>query len=81
MGASVQGNPSFDPSTLTAFENGTIEILNLDNVPHDIVNGKGPRDNESGKLFDTGIIDAERKVTRIAISKHGRVPQLAFTFR
>ena len=58
MGASVQGNPSFDPSTLTAFENGTIEILNLDNVPHDIVNGKGPRDNESGKLFDTGIIDA-----------------------
>ena len=57
QGESVQGNPSFDPTRLTILKNATIEVLNMDSVPHTVTSGKGPSDKESGKLFDTGIID------------------------
>jgi azurin len=33
-------------------------VINKDSVPHTVTNGKGPDDPNSGKLFDTSIINA-----------------------
>jgi hypothetical protein len=35
-----------------------IQVVNKDSVPHTVTNGKGPEDPNSGKLFDTSIINA-----------------------
>jgi plastocyanin len=56
-GASTQGNPSFDPATLTVKKGDTITVTNDDNVPHTVTSGSGPEDPNSGKAFDTSIIN------------------------
>jgi plastocyanin len=57
-GASVQGNPSYEPDPLTVTAGDTVEVSNQDNVPHTVTSGTGPEDAESGSQFDTSIIDA-----------------------
>ncbi len=57
-GASVQGNPAYDPYPLTVTAGNVIEVSNNDNVPHTATSGSGPEDPESGSQFDTSIIDA-----------------------
>ena len=57
-GASVQGNPAYDPDPLTVTAGDVIEVSNNDNVPHTATSGSGPEDPESGSQFDTSIIDA-----------------------
>jgi plastocyanin len=57
-GASVQGNPSYEPDPLTITAGDTVEVSNQDNVPHTVTSGTGPEDAESGSQFDTSIIDA-----------------------
>jgi cytochrome c oxidase subunit II len=57
-GASVQGNPSYDPDPLTVTAGDVVEVSNQDNVPHTATSGSGPEDPESGSQFDTSIIDA-----------------------
>jgi plastocyanin len=47
-GASVQGNPSFDPDTAEASINQTVAWKNEDSTAHTAT---------SGKLFDSGIIN------------------------
>jgi plastocyanin len=57
-GASVQGNPSYDPSQLTVKVGDTIAVENKDTTPHTVTNGKDATDPNMGKLFDTSIINA-----------------------
>jgi cytochrome c oxidase subunit 2 len=57
-GASVQGNPAYDPDPLTVTAGDVVEVSNQDSVPHTATSGSGPEDPESGSQFDTSIIDA-----------------------
>jgi cytochrome c oxidase subunit II len=57
-GASVQGNPAYDPDPLTVTAGDVVEVSNEDTVPHTATSGSGPEDAESGSQFDTSIIDA-----------------------
>src|SRR5918998_1843821 len=57
-GASVQGNPAYDPSQLTVKVGDTIAVENEDIAPHTVTNGKDATDPTMGKLFDTSIINA-----------------------
>jgi plastocyanin len=58
QGASVQGNPSYDPDALTVKVGDTIAVENKDTTPHTVTNGKDATDPNMGKLFDTSIINA-----------------------
>jgi cytochrome c oxidase subunit II len=58
VGASTQGNPAYDPATLTVKKGESIQVTNKDSVPHTVTNGKDVSDPTSGKLFDTSIINA-----------------------
>ena len=57
-GASVQGNPAYEPDPLTITAGDAVEVSNQDTVPHTVTSGTGPEDAESGSQFDTSIIDA-----------------------
>jgi cytochrome c oxidase subunit II len=57
-GASVQGNPAYEPSPLTVKVGDTIAVENKDTTPHTVTNGKDATDPTMGKLFDTSIINA-----------------------
>jgi cytochrome c oxidase subunit 2 len=57
-GASVQGNPAFDPNPLSAKKGDTITVTNKDTLPHTVTSGTGPSDPTSAKSFDTSIIEA-----------------------
>jgi plastocyanin len=57
-GASVQGNPAYEPSQLTVKVGDTIAVENKDTTPHTVTNGKDATDPNMGKLFDTSIINA-----------------------
>ena len=58
QGASVQGNPAYDPDSLTVKVGDTIAVDNEDSAPHTVTNGKDATDPNMGKLFDTSIINA-----------------------
>jgi cytochrome c oxidase subunit 2 len=58
QGASVQGNPAYDPDTITVKVGDTIAVDNEDSTPHTVTNGKDATDPNMGKLFDTSIINA-----------------------
>jgi cytochrome c oxidase subunit 2 len=57
-GASVQGNPAYEPGQLTVRVGDTIAVENKDIAPHTVTNGKDATDPTMGKLFDTSIINA-----------------------
>ena len=56
-GSSVQGNPSYDPDTLTVKKGDKITVTNKDTLPHTVTSGTGPTDPNSAKQFDTSIIE------------------------
>jgi plastocyanin len=56
-GASVQGNPAYDPDPLTVTKGDVIEVSNRDTAPHTATSGTGAQDPKSGDEFDTSIID------------------------
>jgi|SRR5215467_1382470 plastocyanin len=58
QGASIQGNPAFSPNPVNVKKGNVVLVENKDSVPHTVTNGKGPDDPNSGKLFDTSIINA-----------------------
>jgi plastocyanin len=58
QGASIQGNPAFNPNPISVKKGSVVQVENKDSVPHTVTNGKGPDDPNSGKLFDTSIINA-----------------------
>ena len=56
-GSSIQGNPDYDPDELTVKKGDTITVNNEDTMPHTVTNGESGSDPNSGKLFDTSIIN------------------------
>lgn len=58
QGASVQGNPAYDPDSITVKAGDTIAVENEDSTPHTVTNGKDATDPNMGELFDTSIINA-----------------------
>lgn len=69
-GASVQGNPSFDPSNAQVpIEGPGSEIVwdNLDTVPHTATSGTGTSDPNSKALFDTGIINPDAVSDKVVL--------------
>jgi plastocyanin len=57
QGAAVQGSPAYDPADLKANKGDEITVVNQDTVPHTATSGTSPSDPNSGKLFDTSIIN------------------------
>jgi len=57
-GSSVQGNPSYDPATLTVKKGDKITVTNKDTLPHTVTSGTAPTDPNSAKQFDTSILEA-----------------------
>jgi cytochrome c oxidase subunit 2 len=58
-GASIQGNPDYDPDELKVKKGDKITVNNADTMPHTVTNGKSGSDPTSGKLFDTSIINGD----------------------
>jgi cytochrome c oxidase subunit 2 len=56
-GSSIQGNPDYDPKELTVKKGDKILVDNVDTMPHTVTNGESGSDPNSGKLFDTSIIN------------------------
>jgi plastocyanin len=56
VGAQTQGNPSYQPASLTVKKGDVIAVVNKDSAAHTVTNGKGPDDPNAGKQFDTSII-------------------------
>ncbi|MDR4512203.1 MAG: cupredoxin domain-containing protein [Nitrososphaeraceae archaeon] len=57
-GAATQGNPDYEPKELTVKQGESILVDNKDAMPHTVTNGEGPSDTNSGKIFDTSIINS-----------------------
>jgi plastocyanin len=57
-GSSVQGNPSYDPATLTVKKGDKVTVTNKDTLPHTVTSGAAPTDPNSAKQFDTSILEA-----------------------
>ena len=56
-GSSIQGSPDYDPDALTVKKGDKINVDNVDTMPHTVTNGESGSDPNSGKLFDTSIIN------------------------
>jgi plastocyanin len=61
-GASVQGNKAYDPDPLSIKKGNTVLVVNSDTAPHSVTSGTGADDKNSGKSFDTSIIDPGAKI-------------------
>jgi plastocyanin len=61
QGASLQGNPNYEPNTATASSDALIKWINEDAVPHTATSGTGQSDPESGKLFDSKILEKDKE--------------------
>jgi plastocyanin len=56
-GSSVQGTPDYEPDDAEVPLNDNIVWVNEDTVPHTATAGTGAEDANSGKIFDTSIIN------------------------
>src|ERR687886_1156585 len=57
-GASVQGNPNFQPAESKVPLGSKVVWQNKDTTVHTATSGSGPSDSNSGKVFDTKMINA-----------------------
>ena len=75
QGASVQGNPSYQPDTLSIKKGDTIQVQNKDTTPHTVTSGKSLEDPNKGKDFDTSIIapSASAQISTASL-KAGEIP-------
>src|SRR5215204_814466 len=72
-GASVQGNPDYEPDAAEVPLNENVVWTNKDTVPHTATSGTGGEDPNSGKIFDTSIINGgeESSPLQLAGAKEG----------
>jgi plastocyanin len=75
QGASVQGNPAYQPDTLSVKKGDTIQVQNKDTTPHTVTSGKTLEDPNKGKDFDTSIIapSASAQISTASL-KAGEIP-------
>ena len=69
-GASTQGNPNFEPDVTKVSTNTLVTWTNDDIVPHTATSGTGPQDPDTGKLFDSDMLNSNQKYS-IPASKIG----------
>lgn len=62
-GSSTQGNPDYDPDSITVKKGDKINVVNQDTTLHTITNGEGATDPQSAKLFDTGFMEGGSSAT------------------
>jgi plastocyanin len=67
QGAAIQGSPDYDPDAAQVPISNKVVWENQDTVPHTATSGTGPSDPNSGKLFDTSIINGGEKSTPIEL--------------
>lgn len=67
-GASVQGNPDYEPDEAKVPLNEKIVWVNKDTVPHTATSGTGAQDPNSGKIFDTSIINGGKESSPVQIT-------------
>jgi len=66
-GASTQGNPNYDPNTAKVSTDALVTWSNSDIVPHTATSGSGMQDPNTGKLFDSDILNSGQKYSIPAI--------------
>ena len=66
-GASIQGSPDYNPDTAKAPVSDNIVWVNEDTAAHTATSGTGATDPDSGKVFDTSIINPGEKSTPQAL--------------
>jgi plastocyanin len=62
-GASIQGSPDYNPDTAKVSASDKIVWVNEDTAAHTATSGTGATDPDSGKIFDTSIINPGEKST------------------
>jgi plastocyanin len=67
-GSSVQGNPDYEPDDVKVSSNGNIVWKNEDSVPHTATSGSGVEDPNSGKIFDTSIINGGEESSPVPLT-------------
>jgi plastocyanin len=72
-GSSVQGTPDYEPEDTEVPLNENVVWVNEDTVPHTATSGTGGADPNSGKIFDTSIINGgeESSPLQLAGAKEG----------
>ena len=60
-GASIQGSPDYNPDTAKVPVSDNIVWVNEDTAAHTATSGTGATDPDSGKVFDTSIINGGEK--------------------
>jgi plastocyanin len=60
-GASIQGSPDYNPDTAKVSASDKIVWVNEDTAAHTATSGTGATDPDSGKVFDTSIINGGEK--------------------
>jgi plastocyanin len=76
-GASVQGNPAYEPATAAAGIDGTVAWKNDDSTPHTATSGTEPTAADAGELFDSSLINPGDNYS-IAAEKIGAGEHLYF---
>src|SRR5215212_7270794 len=66
-GASIQGSPDYNPDTAKVPMNDNVVWVNEDTAAHTATSGTGAADPDSGKVFDTSIINGGEKSTPQAL--------------
>ena len=66
-GASIQGSPDYNPDTAKVPVNDNVVWVNEDTAAHTATSGTGATDPDSGKVFDTSIINGGEKSTPQAL--------------
>jgi plastocyanin len=67
-GSSVQGNPDYEPDDAKVPLNENTVWKNEDSVPHTATSGTGVEDPNSGKIFDTSIINGGEQSSPVQLT-------------
>jgi plastocyanin len=67
-GSSVQGNPDYEPDDAKVPLNENTVWKNEDSVPHTATSGTGVEDPNSGKIFDTSIINGGEESSPVQLT-------------
>jgi plastocyanin len=67
-GSSVQGNPDYEPDDAKVSSSGNLVWKNEDSVPHTSTSGSGVEDPNSGKIFDTSIINGGEESSPVQLT-------------
>jgi plastocyanin len=62
-GSSVQGAKAYDPTPVEVKKGDKLSVVNDDSAIHTVTSGTGPEDANSGKAFDSNLVDPGKTVS------------------